>query len=100
MAPPASSTDDLPAVTVVEITEPTAVNAGIELYALEAVKLQSVPLRARRVVVRLGSATVVFHSTNLRIRTRTTIVPGLVAFVAFGPHSRGTVNGLPIRPGL
>ena len=100
VAPPASSTDDLPAVTVVEITEPTAVNAGIELYAVEAVQLQSEPLRARRVVVRLGSATVVFHSTNLRIRTRTTIVPGLVAYVAFGPHTQGTVNALPIRPGL
>jgi AraC family transcriptional regulator, ethanolamine operon transcriptional activator len=96
----APSTDDLPAVTVVEITEPTAVNAGIELYALEAVQLQSVPLRARRVVVRLESATVVFHSTNLRIRTRTTIAPGLIAYVAFGLHTQGTVNGLPIRPGL
>ena len=100
MVPPAPNADALPAVTVAEITEPTAANAGIELYALEAVQLQSVPLRARRVVVRLGSVTVVFHSTNLRIRTRTTIVPGLVAYVAFGPQSQGTVNGLPIRPGL
>ncbi|MGE5089781.1 MAG: helix-turn-helix domain-containing protein [Candidatus Levyibacteriota bacterium] len=97
---PAENANDLPAVTVVEITEPTAVNAGIELYALDAVQLQSVPLRARRVVVRLGSATVVFHSTNLRIRTRTTIAPGLVAYVAFGPKTQGTVNGLPLRPGL
>jgi AraC family transcriptional regulator, ethanolamine operon transcriptional activator len=96
----APNTDDLPAVTVVEITEPTAVNAGIELLAQEAVQLQSVPLRARRVVVRLGSATVVFHRTNLRIRTRTSLVPGLVAYTAFGPQARGTVNGLPIRPGL
>jgi AraC-like DNA-binding protein len=90
----------LPAVTVVEITDPTAANAGIELFDLEAVQLQSKPLRARRVVVRLGSATVVFHSTNLRIRTRTTIVPGVVAYVAFGAHTQGTVNGVPIRPGL
>jgi AraC family transcriptional regulator, ethanolamine operon transcriptional activator len=96
----APKTDDLPAVTVVEITEPTAVNAGIELFDLEAVQLQSKPLRARRVVVRLGSATVVFHSTNLRIRTRTTIVPGLVAYVAFGALTQGTVNGVPIRFGM
>ncbi len=100
MVNPTPIANDLPAVTVVEITEPTAVNAGLELYDLEAVQLQSVPLRARRVVVRLGIATVVYHSTNLRIRTRTTIVPGLVVYVAFGPNSHGTVNGLPIRPGL
>jgi AraC-like DNA-binding protein len=100
MVPPAPSPDALPAVTVVEITEPTAVNAGIEIYTQEAVQLQSAPLRARRVVVRLGSATVVFHSTNLRIRTRTTLVPGLVAYVAFGPNTQGSVNGVPIRPGM
>jgi AraC-like DNA-binding protein len=52
------------------------------------------------VVVRLGFATVVFHSTNLRIRTRTTIAPGLISYVAFGPRAQGTVNGLPVRPGL
>jgi AraC family ethanolamine operon transcriptional activator len=89
-----------PAVDVVEITEPTAVNAGIDLYALDAVQLQSAPLRARRVVVRLDSATVVFHSTNLRIRTRTTIAEGLHGYVAFGPRTKGTVNGLPLDPGL
>jgi AraC family transcriptional regulator, ethanolamine operon transcriptional activator len=100
MVNPATNPGDLPAVTVVEITEPTAVNAGIELYDLEAVQLQSVPLRARRVVVRLGSATVVFHSTNLRIRTRTSIAPGLLAYVAFGPHTQGSVNGVSIRSGM
>jgi AraC-like DNA-binding protein len=100
MASPATSTDALPAVTVIDITEPTSVNAGFELLDQEVVLLQSVPLRARRVVVRLGSATVVFHSTNQRVRARTSLVPGLVIYTAFGPQAQGTVNGLPIRPGL
>ncbi len=99
MAPPAPDADHRPAVTTVEITEPTAVNAGIDLYAQQAVQLQSVPLRAKRVAVHLGSATVVFHSTSHRVRTRTTLAPGLVAYITFGPQARGTVNGLPIRPG-
>ena len=100
MAPPSPTSGELPAVTVVEITEPTAIGAGIEVLELEAVPLQSEPLRARRVIVRLGSATVVFHYTNLRIRTRTTLGPGLVVYTAFSPQARGTINGLPIRPGL
>ena len=100
MAPSASSKDNLPAVTVVDITEPTAVSAGIEVLTMKAVPLQSAPLRARRVIVRLGRATAVFHSTNLRIRTRTTVSPDLVAYTAFGADAQGTVNGLPIRPGL
>jgi AraC-like DNA-binding protein len=86
-------------VTVVEITEPTAVNAGIVLLAQEALPLQSVPLRARRVIVRLEDAAVVFHSCNLRVRTRTSIHPGLVGYVVFGPRAQGTFNGIPVRPG-
>ena len=100
MVPPAPIANDLPAVTVVEITDPTAVNAGIELLKQDAVQLQSMPLRARRVVVRLDAATVVFHSTNLRMRTRTSVTKDLIAYVTFGPHAHGTVNGLPVRPGL
>jgi AraC family transcriptional regulator, ethanolamine operon transcriptional activator len=93
-------TGALPAVTVIDITEPTAVNAGIELLDQDAVQLQSSPLRARRVIVRLDSAAVVFHSSNLRVRTRTRVHEGLLAYVTFGAQANGTVNGLPVRPGL
>jgi AraC-like DNA-binding protein len=91
---------DPPAVTEVEITEPTAVNEGIELIDQDAVQLESMPLRARRVIVRLGAATVVLHSSNRRLRTRTSVHEGLLAYVTFGPYANGTVNGLPVRPGL
>jgi hypothetical protein len=50
------------AVTVVEITDPTAANAGIEVIEQDVVQLQLRPLRARRVIVRLCGGTVVFHS--------------------------------------
>jgi AraC-like DNA-binding protein len=89
-----------PAVTVVEISDPTLAGAGIELIDQAAVQLQSMPLRARRVIVRLEAAAVVFHSSNLRVRTRTSVRGGLLAYVTFGPHAKGTVNGLPVRPGL
>jgi AraC-like DNA-binding protein len=89
-----------PLVTVVEIRDPAAANAGIELIDLDAVQLQSMPLRARRVVVRTGATTIVFHSANLRLRTRTTISEGQVGYVTFGPRSRGTINGIPVRPGM
>jgi AraC family ethanolamine operon transcriptional activator len=88
------------AVTVEDIDDPTTVNASIELIDQDVVKLQSQPLRARRVIVRLGAAMVMFHTSNLRLRTRTSVLQGLLAYVAFGPQSRGTVNGLPVRPGM
>jgi AraC-like DNA-binding protein len=89
-----------PAVTVEDINDPATVNAGIELIEQDAVTLQSQPLQARRVIVRLGAATVMFHTSNLHLRTRTSIHQGLLAYVAFGPQARGTVNGLPVRPGM
>jgi hypothetical protein len=88
------------AVTVVDISDPTAANTGVELLDLDAVQLQSLPLRVRRVMIRLESAAVVFHSTNLRVRTRTSVRSGFLAYVTFGPQAHGTINGLPVRPGL
>jgi len=89
-----------PAVTVTEIDDPTAAGADIELIDLDAMQLGAVPFRARRVTVRFEDAAVVFHSTSLRVRTHTSVRKGLIAYVAFGPHASGTVNGLPVRPGL
>jgi len=96
---PARSIDQ-PGVTVVEIADPTDASAGIELIDLDAIQLQSIPFRAQRVVVRLERSAVVLHSTNLRLRTRTHVRKDLLAYVTFGARARGTVNGLPVRPGL
>jgi AraC-like DNA-binding protein len=93
-------TANQPAVTVEEIDDPAAAGAGLELLDLDAVQLLSVRLRARRVVVRLDACAVVFHSTNVRLRTRTSAHDGLLAYVVFGPQAYGTVNGLPVVPGL
>ncbi len=95
-----SASDDRPAVSVLEFTDPTLAGQDFELLAQDAVQLQSSPLRVRRVIVRLGDATVVFHSTNLRVRTRTAAHEGQIAYVTFGPQVTGTVNGLPVSPGL
>lgn len=91
---------DQPAVTVEEIDEPTMAGAGIELFELDAMQLQSTPFRVRRVVVRLDACTVVYHSSNARVRTRTSVLEGRLAYVTFGPRARGTVNGLPIVPDM
>ena len=99
MTRPATANDQ-PAVTVVEISDPTDANAGIELLEQDTVQLQSIPMRVRRVTVRLESAVVMFHSTNLRVRSRTTARNGLLAYVTFGPASSGMANGVPVRPGL
>lgn len=92
--PPSASS----AVTVVEISDPTAVGETIEVIEQDAVQLESKPLRVRRVGVRLGTSVLLFQSTNLPIRTRTRLQDGFVAFVAFGPQATGTLNGLSVGP--
>lgn len=91
---------DSPAVSVTEISDPASVDAGLELIELDAVQLESQPLRARRVLVRLGAASVLFHASNQRLRTSTSVHKGLLGYVTFGPQAWGTVNGVPVRPGM
>lgn len=87
-----------PAVTVVEISDPTAVGQTIELIDQDVVQLESKPLRVRRIAVRIGTSVVLFQSTNLPVRTRARLQEGFLAYVAFGPHAVGRLNGLPIGP--
>ena len=89
-----------PAVTVVEINDPAIAGQDIGLVDLDAVQLTSIPFRARRVIVRLEGGSVLYHSTNHRIRTRTKPQRDLLAYVTFDPRVKGTVNGLAIRPEL
>lgn len=84
------------AVTVVEITDPTAAGEAIEVIEQDAVQLESKPLRGHRVIVRLGASVVLFQSTNLPVRTRTKLRDGFAAYVTFGPRSVGSLNGMPI----
>jgi AraC family transcriptional regulator, ethanolamine operon transcriptional activator len=94
-----SMAESPPVVSVVEITDPTTVDDTIEVLDQDLVQLDSQRLRARRVTVRLEDALVVFHRTNLRVRTRTSVNRELVAYGACGPRAEGSANGLPLRSG-
>ena len=84
---------------VVELTDPTTSGETLEVADWNLVKLASPGFRARRVIVRLEGGTVVYHRTSVRLRTRTTMIPGLVGYGACGPRAKGSANGLPLRPG-
>lgn len=85
---------------VFEIHDPTAVGEGVSVISQDAVQLKESSLQARRVVVRLGTSILMYQSTNRPIRVRTVLNNGLVAYVGFGPHAAGTLNGLPVGPEL
>jgi AraC family ethanolamine operon transcriptional activator len=89
-----------PTVTVVEIRDPTTAGENFEVVNMDLVQLQSEPLHARRVIVRLEAAVLIYHSTNLGVRTRSKLAPGMMGVLAFGPQAKGTIQGLLIRPDL
>ena len=89
-----------PVVTVDDITDPTAAGENFELLDQDAVQLEAGAFRARRVAVRLAGSTVVYQSTYHRLRVRTRVPPGLVAILTLGPRSRGSLDGLALRPEL
>ena len=90
-----------PAVTVIEITEPATSGESLEIADMDLVKLASPGLRARRVIVRLEGAMILYHRTNLRVRARSAMSQGLVGYGTCGPGGQGSsVNGLSLRPGM
>jgi AraC-like DNA-binding protein len=97
--PSPEQSDSPSAVTVIEITDPTTASETIEVLDQDVVKLGPQRLRARRITVRLETTVVLFHQTNLRVRSRTSVNRELVAYGASGPRAEGSVNGLPMRPG-
>jgi AraC family ethanolamine operon transcriptional activator len=89
-----------PAVTVVDITDPTAVGDTVEVLDQDVVDLDAKPFRVKRVTVRLEENLVVFQATSSRLRTHTRVQDGLLAFAALGPRARGTFDGLTIESGV
>ncbi len=95
---PAAITASTPAaVEVIEINDPAQANAGLELMEQDVMQLQSTGLQARQIIVRLGSSIVVYYTTNLRVRTRPTLHPDLIAYMSFAPQATGTADGLPLH---
>lgn len=83
-------------VSVYEVTDPTSAGENIEVISQDVVQLEDKPLRVQRIVVRLGESIVVFHHTNLPVRTRTRLQDAFVAYTAFGAGAVGSINGIPI----
>ena len=95
-----STTSTQPTVELVEIDDLNVANAGLHVFQQDAMPLQPEPLRARRVIVRLASVIVVYHSTNRRVRARARGSDGWLVYDTFGPRSKGTVEGISVRPGM
>jgi len=89
-----STTSVQAAVTIQPISDMTDADSCPDLIQQERMTLEPAPLRAQRIVVRLPTVSMIFHATATRLQVRSLVQDGMSAFVAFGPRSVGTVNGI------
>lgn len=90
--------DTLAAVEITEIRDPAVAGANVEFLDQDIVKLKSTnSLKARRILVRLEGAMLLYYTTNLRMRARPRLLGDFVGYIAFGPYAAGTANGLDVR---
>jgi hypothetical protein len=80
-----------PGVTAVEIRDPTVIDEDSGVLTRDLLQLEAKPLRARQIIVRLADSMVVFHATNLRVRTHTELHSGLLAYVTAQPDAGSQV---------
>ncbi len=87
-----------PAVTVVRITDPTAVKDGLEVVDHDVISLGEDPFLAQRIMLRLENNVLLFHQTSHPLRTYAKIEESRMAVVALGPKAKATYDGVSMRP--
>ena len=89
---------ELREVSVVRMTDPTAVLGSIEVLDQDVVNLDPKGFEFKRVTVPLTDCCLIYQIGNAAVRSRTRIHKDFDAFAILGPRSRGTVNGTKLNP--
>ena len=84
---------ELREVSIVRITDPTAVSDSIEVLNQDVVKLDQTAFEAKRVTVPLAGCCLIYQSTNTALRSQTRVHSDFDACSVLGPHANGSVDG-------
>ena len=97
MDPPALP-KELSEVSVVNMTDPTAIRGSIEVLDQDIVNLKGKHFEAKRITVPLTDCCLIFQSTNAALRTQTRIHKDFDACTILGPNAHGSLNGAKLQP--
>jgi hypothetical protein len=75
-------------VSVVKITDPTAVGGSIEVLSQDIVNLGPIDFEFKRVTVPLEESCLIYSRTNSALRTRTLIHEDLEVCTILGPQAK------------
>jgi AraC family ethanolamine operon transcriptional activator len=81
-------------VSVVLLTDPTAVKDGFEVVSHDVISLAEEPFLAERIVVHLAGIVLVFHQASHRLRTNARIETSRMAINVLGSEAKVTYDGV------
>jgi len=101
-SPTRMPTRDLPKelseVSVMQMTDPTAVLESIEVLNQDVVNLDPMGFEVKRVTVPFEECCLIYSRTNSALRTRTLIHKDFAACSVLGPQARDSINGIELQP--
>jgi len=100
-SPTKNLAQDLPVelreVSIVRLTDPTAVGDTVEVLDQDIVNLDSENFEVKRITVPLEACCLMYQWTNSRLRTRTKVHDDFDACSVLGPQVGGSINGTQLR---
>jgi len=97
MDPPALP-NELREVSVVNMTDPTAIRGSIEVLDQDIVNLREKRFKVKRVTVPLADCCLIYQSTNSALRTQTRVHDDFDACTILGPNAHGSIDGAKLLP--
>jgi AraC-like DNA-binding protein len=85
-------------VSVVRITDPTAVGDSVEVYDMDVINLDPEDFEYKQVIVPLEECSLIYQQTNTALRTRSRIYEDFESCFILGPHARGSFDGKELHP--
>jgi len=90
--------DDQREVSVLRITDPTAVGDSVEVYVMDVINLDPEKFEYKQVTVPLEECTLIYQHTNAALRTRSRIYEDFESCFILGSHARGSIDGIELHP--
>ena len=89
---------ELREVSVVQLTDPTAVRGSIEVLNQDVVNLDPKGFEVKRITVPLAECCLIYTWSNSALRTRTLVHGDFEACTILGPQASGSIDGTELHP--
>ena len=97
-SPESSLPEDEREVSVLYVTDPTAVGEALEDYGMDVINLDPDEFEYKQVTVPLDECVLIYQHTNKAMRTRSRIYENFESCFVLGPKAYGSFDGRKLSP--